>query len=162
MSTAWKEQCIQMPYFKAAARGRENKSIFKQQNQTVSPMQAPSFLQNNLILLSPLPTPGTRHSSASRSRCEWRELVLADCVGFASLFSAWARDSSWATSIFSCFSFFTVLATEWQYLPGPCRKVTFPKNKLKKNYKRKMTTENSLAERELSFFHSTSCCGDAA
>lgn len=34
--------------------------------------------------------------------------------------------------------------------------------KIKKNSRRKMTIEKSLAERELSLFHSISCCGNAA
>jgi len=73
-------------------------------------------------------------------------------LSFASLFSAWAQDGSQAASTFSCFSFFTVLATERQYLPGPCRKVTFPKKTNEKKIQEEdKNREQSHQERAVFF-----------
>lgn len=80
-------------------------------------------------------------------------------MGSASLLSAWAREGPQATSTCSCFSLFTVLATEQQYLPRHGRKVTFQKNKLK-NYE-KDEREESCQEGAV-IFHGTSCWGNAA
>lgn len=126
----------------------------------VSPMSLPPSFKI-ISSYSSLPMPDIQHSPTYRSRCEWRELVLADCVGFAALFSAWAQDGSWATSTFSCFSFFTVLANDWQYLAGPFRRVTFPKNKFKKLQEEDDKREESRQEGAV-LFHSRKCCGNAA